>query len=241
MYDIIGLISFLSGETPEPQKEDVDIRGAEVPSPFVDNLEELQTQLQQQPNQPAAQSSKEDTKKKKPSTTEAAPSTEIDISKLDIRVGVIEKAWNHPDADKLYCEEIDVGEEVPRQIASGLRAHYESADDLIGKRVLVLCNLKTRKLVGFPSHGMVLCAASDDSVQLVEPPADAVVGERMVVPGYEDGEPATENQVVKKKMLDAIFPDLATNDEGVACYKGIPFTTSAGPVLATDLCNVPVS
>lgn len=39
---------------------------------------------------------------------------------------------------------------------------------------------------------------------------------------------ATENQVIKKKMLDAIFPDLKTNGEGIATYKGVPFNTSAG-------------
>jgi len=39
---------------------------------------------------------------------------------------------------------------------------------------------------------------------------------------------ATENQVIKKKMLDVIFPDLKTNGDGVATYKGVPFSTSAG-------------
>ena len=47
--------------------------------------------------------------------------------------------------------------------------------------------------------------------------------------GY-DGEPATENQVIKKKMLDKIFPDLQTDDNGIATYKNVPFTTSTGPV-----------
>lgn len=39
---------------------------------------------------------------------------------------------------------------------------------------------------------------------------------------------ATENQVIKKKMLDAIFPDLKTNGDGIATYKGVPFSTSSG-------------
>ncbi|EEC51347.1 predicted protein, partial [Phaeodactylum tricornutum CCAP 1055/1] len=86
---------------------------------------------------------------------------EIDVSKLDIRVGVIQKAWVHPEADKLFCEEIDIGEDEPRQIASGLRAHY-NLEDLEGQRVLVLSNLKSRKLVNFPSHGMVMCASNDE-------------------------------------------------------------------------------
>lgn len=175
----------------------------------------------------APQDEKPKKKKKKKKQPPPPPPLVIDVSKLDIRVGVITKAWLHEEADKLFCEEIDVGEEAPRQIASGLRAHYE-LEDLEGQRVLVLANLKTRKLMGFPSHGMVMCAANaDDKVVFVEPPADAEIGERIMVDGF-DGEPATENQVVKKKMLDAIFPDLKTDGEGVATYKGKPFNTAAG-------------
>jgi phenylalanyl-tRNA synthetase, alpha subunit len=124
---------------------------------------------------------------------EATTSNAIDVSKLDIRVGVIKKAWLHEEADKLYCEEIDIGEESgPRKIASGLRAHYQ-LEDLEGQRVLVLSNLKERKLVGFPSHGMVLCASSADgsSVEFIEPPADAKIGERVMVDGFV-GEPVSE-------------------------------------------------
>jgi len=43
---------------------------------------------------------------------------------VDIRVGKIVKAWPHPDSEKLWCEEVDIGEAKPRQIASGLRKHY---------------------------------------------------------------------------------------------------------------------
>jgi len=132
-------------------------------------------------------------KEQKQKNQPAAPASDvIDVSKLDIRVGVITKAWMHEEADKLFCEEIDIGEEEgPRLIASGLRAHY-NLEDLEGQRVLVLANLKTRKLVGFPSHGMVLCAASEDGskVEFIEPPADAKIGERVMVDGF-DGEPVS--------------------------------------------------
>eukprot|EP00953_Heterococcus_sp_UTEX-ZZ885_P001918 1547-Heterococcus_DN1.PRE.1 len=47
-----------------------------------------------------------------------------DFTKMDIRVGQITKVWNHPDSDKLYCEEIECGESQPRSVASGLRAHH---------------------------------------------------------------------------------------------------------------------
>ena len=59
---------------------------------------------------------------KKQQATPAASSEDLpDICKLEFKVGVIQKVWNHPEAEKLYCEEIDVGEESVRKIASGLR------------------------------------------------------------------------------------------------------------------------
>jgi aminoacyl tRNA synthase complex-interacting multifunctional protein 1 len=64
-----------------------------------------------------------------------------DICKLEFKVGQITKVWVHPEADKLYCEEIECGEEAPRQIASGLRPHY-TLEEMEGRRLLVVSNLK---------------------------------------------------------------------------------------------------
>ena len=217
--------SFLRGE---PRRErEPDVRGETIPSKIVTSVEEL-LEVQKADAVNGATSAEKPKKKGPP----APDNSEIDVSKLDIRVGVITKAWMHEEADKLFCEEIDIGEDEPRQIASGLRAHYK-LEDLEGQRVLVLANLKARKLVGFPSHGMVMCASdSEGNIRFVEPPADAAIGERVMVEGY-DGEPATENQVIKKKMLEKVFPELKTNSQGIACYKGVPLSTSAGPCQPT--------
>jgi aminoacyl tRNA synthase complex-interacting multifunctional protein 1 len=220
-----------------------DPRGETVPQPFVSSLQELRerenssTSTSTAVNVPPAVAEETEEPKKKGAAETVG---DIDVSKLDIRVGVIRKAWAHPEADKLYCEEIDLGEESgPRQIASGLRAHY-GLEDLQGRKVLVLANLKERKLVGLPSHGMVLCATNDDGkVVFVNPPEGAKVGERVMVEGF-DGEPATENQVIKKKMLDTIVPELSTNDDGVATYRGKPMATSAGPCKC-ELSNASIS
>jgi len=220
----------LKGNVDSGEKE--EFRGEEVPNPPVTSLEELKTK--------GATTTKEDAKPDKKEKTPPPVAEEIDISKLDIRVGVIQKAWEHPEADKLFCEEIDIGEESgPRQIASGLKAHY-GLEDLEGRKVLVLANLKARKLVGFPSHGMVLCAVNDDGkVVFVNPPEGSEIGERVMVDGFE-GEPATENQVIKKKMLDVIFPDLVTDADGVATYRGAPLKTSAG-ACSSGLPNAKIS
>lgn len=162
------------------------------------------------------------------------------ITALDIRVGRINKVWVHEEADKLYCEEIDVGEDEPRQIASGLRP-YLSEEDMEGRMVLVLCNLKTRKLAGFPSHGMVLCASNEDhtEVKLVSVPVDAKIGERVTVPGFvfegEEGAPFAENKVGKKKVFEKLAPFLKTSEYGVPEFGGRPLLTSAG------VCTSPIN
>jgi len=69
----------------------------------------------------------------------------------------------------LFCEQIDVGEEQPLNIASGLQPYY-SASDLEGKQVIVVRNLKAAKLAGFKSEGMVLCASSEAGCEILEPP-----------------------------------------------------------------------
>jgi len=65
------------------------------------------------------------------------------------------KVWNHPSAERLFCEEIDVGEGAPRQIASGLREHF-TLEQMQGRRVVVVTNLKPAKLVGFESNGELI-------------------------------------------------------------------------------------
>ena len=168
------------------------------------------------------------------------------ITALDIRVGLITNAWDHPDSDKLYCEEIDVGEDEPRNVASGLRSFYSSASDLVGRKVLVVCNLKERKLAGFPSHGMVLCSSNEEhtEVKIIAAPVDSKIGERATVPGWdydsEDGQPYKENKIGKKKIFEALAPYLKTDEYGTPGFLGMPFVTSGG-VCASPLGDGQVS
>ena len=90
----------------------------------------------------------------------------IDFSewkKLDIRVGEVKAAEDHPNADKLTILRVDVGEE--RQIVAGLRGYYRS-DELVGRKVVVFVNLRPAKLRGVESQGMVL-AAVDPGLDIV--------------------------------------------------------------------------
>jgi methionyl-tRNA synthetase len=82
------------------------------------------------------------------------------IAELRLQVGKILSVKQHPNAEKLYIEEIDVGEEQPRQIISGLKDYFEK-EELLGKNVIVVTNLKPAKLRGELSQGMVLLAEND--------------------------------------------------------------------------------
>lgn len=178
---------------------------------------------------------------KQPAAAKAEkPATPL-FASLDIRVGVITKVWNHPDSEKLYCEEIDVGEDEPKQIGSGLRAFY-SLEEMQGRKVLVLLNLKPAKLGGFKSHGMVLCASDEahERVEFIEPPADAAVGERVFVDS-ESGEALSAAQLKKQKVWEKCAPELLTDDAGVATYKGQVIKTSAGPCAAKSLVKAHIS
>lgn len=86
-----------------------------------------------------------------------------DFLKVELRVGEIKVAERIPNADKLLRFEIDLGEPEHRQILAGLAEYYEP-EILIGRKVVVVANLKPRKMRGFESQGMI-CAASleDDS------------------------------------------------------------------------------
>lgn len=163
------------------------------------------------------------------------------FASLDIRVGVITKVWKHPESEKLYCEEINVGEDEPKQIASGLQAFY-SLEEMLNRKVLVLLNLKPAKMGGFKSHGMVLCACDEahKNVQFVEPPADAKLGERVTI-ASESGEPLSAAQVKKQKVLEKVSPCFLTDENCVATYKGEPIMTSAGPCTAKSLKKAYIS
>ena len=89
-----------------------------------------------------------------------------ELSRLEIRVGKIIEIAKHPEADALFVEKVDCGEASgPRTIVSGL-VKYCTAENLLNRKVAVLCNLKPRALVGITSAGMLLCASNADGSQV---------------------------------------------------------------------------
>lgn len=188
----------------------------------------------------------------KPPCEEPSPSSLPDICKLEFKVGVVTKVWVHETADKLYCEEIDVGEaDGPRQIASGLRSHF-TLEQMLGQRLLVVTNLKPKNLVGFKSHGMVLCASSQiipendstannigttngetvvpvERVEFVEPPANAAIGQVVTFADLPPPQPMPPSQVEKKKVFAACLDGMRTTADRIAVWNGHAFMTPEGP------------
>lgn len=90
-----------------------------------------------------------------------------DFSKLDLRVGKVLSCERHPDADKLFVLKVDIGEEKPRQIVSGLAGSY-TPGQMMGKYIVVIANLQPVKLRGVESCGMLLAGKNDKEVAVVE-------------------------------------------------------------------------
>jgi methionyl-tRNA synthetase len=81
-----------------------------------------------------------------------------DFAKIDLRVGEVRSAERIPKADKLLLLTVDIGEEKPRQILAGIAQYYEP-EQLVGRKIVVVANLKPRKLRGHESQGMLLAAS----------------------------------------------------------------------------------
>ena len=88
-----------------------------------------------------------------------------DFEKINLKVGLIKSAEDHPKADKLLVFEVQVGNEL-RTIVSGIKEWYKK-EDLIGKKVVVLTNLPPKKLRGIESQGMILAAEKDGDLSLL--------------------------------------------------------------------------
>lgn len=88
-----------------------------------------------------------------------------DFDKLDLRVGEIVEAKKHSNADKLLVFKVKVGEEI-RQVVSGIAKHF-TPEELVGKKVVLVANLKPIKLRGEESHGMILSAEFDGKLSLL--------------------------------------------------------------------------
>ena len=107
----------------------------------------------------AASGVKEEPEKEEEPVIDIEPKEEIsydDFAKLQFQVGEIIACEAVPKSKKLLCSQVKIGSSV-KQIVSGIKAHY-TPEEMVGKKVMVLVNLKPAKLAGVLSEGMLLCA-----------------------------------------------------------------------------------
>jgi len=173
-------------------------------------------------------------KKEPKQEVEEAP---IDVGRLDMRVGHIRKATKHPDADALYVEEIDCGEEKPRTVISGL-VKFIPEEQMQDRMVVVLCNLKPSKMRGIMSEAMVMCASTPEKVEILAPPPGSKPGDLVLVEGFTRNPDAQLNP--KKKIFEACAPDLKVNSSKEATYKGVKWAVNGQSVTSQSLTEVQV-
>lgn len=165
----------------------------------------------------------------------ARPADEIFNTKIALKVAVITSVEKHPEADKLYVEHIDDGSGEDRVICSGL-VPYFTADELMGKHVVIADNLKPRKMRGIESRGMLLaaeCKAADgsDIVEVLDCPW-AAAGTPVILDGAD---PA----FVKPEKIDAdtffAAPIAAVNS--VVTINGKTLLAAGQPVKTAKVVN----
>eukprot|EP00796_Vickermania_ingenoplastis_P010227 gene10227-7168_t len=157
---------------------------------------------------------------------------------IDIRVGRITNLRRHPEADRLYIEDMDIGTEV-RTVVSGLVEHY-TPEQLEQRLCFVFCNMKPRPLKGVVSQGMVLCAHGETKVVLARPPEGAQPGDRVVFgDAYAAPTNAPPEPLSASKMTD-LLQHFCTDSDGVVCWKDQKAWLAQGSVAIPDMKNCAV-
>jgi tRNA-binding protein len=100
-----------------------------------------------------------------------------EFQRVELRVATVTSAEPHPNADKLIVLRIDLGAEQ-RQILAGIRNHY-TAEELVGKQVVVVANLETAKLRGMESQCMLLAASDEGRVIILTPEKPVQAGSKV--------------------------------------------------------------
>jgi methionine--tRNA ligase beta chain len=98
-----------------------------------------------------------------------------DFEKLNIRIGTIKEAKQHPNADKLIILKIDEGRDELRQLVAGIKQAYEP-EEIIGKQIVFLANLEPKELRGEISNGMILAADNKGRPVLLHPDKEVPPG-----------------------------------------------------------------
>lgn len=201
-----------------------------------EKLEGLRVEEGAPANSPSGSKGREKPAKAKPKPAPFVPKLHM----IDLRVGQIVKCEKHADADSLYVEQMDIGEESgPRTVVSGL-VKYIPLDEMQNRKVVCVCNLKPASMRGIKSYAMVLAAsnATHDTVELVTPPSDAEPGDKVTWKGIEDLAPESVLNP-KKKVWETFQPHFTTTDDLRVVYKDDDNNEHELTVVGKGICKVP--
>ncbi|MBI2390659.1 MAG: methionine--tRNA ligase [Deltaproteobacteria bacterium] len=128
----------------------------------------------------AEKADKKGDKKPKAPLEPAAEITYEEFARLDLRIGKVVSCERVPKSDKLLKCQVDVGEPAPRQVVAGIGKTF-APEDLVGKQVVVVANLKPAKLMGLESRGMILAASGEGEgdLALLAPGKERAAGVRV--------------------------------------------------------------
>ncbi|NLD35455.1 MAG: methionine--tRNA ligase [Desulfatiglans sp.] len=145
-----------------------------------------------------------------------------DFGRVELKIGKIEEVNKHPNADQLYWLSVDLGEKTPRSIVAGLVKSY-SPEELQGRKVIVLSNLKPAKLRDIKSEGMILVCKHRNRMELLDgtpfEPGDTIT---------VDGEEVDHTEITMEEFnnIDLLVKDGFLMSGEQKCHvKGIPVVT----------------
>jgi methionyl-tRNA synthetase len=92
-----------------------------------------------------------------------------EFAKVEVKVGTILSAERVPESEKLVRFTVDLGEETPRQIVSGIQAYIGEPEELVGRQLPFVTNLAPRKLMGLESNGMLFAVGQGDAFAFLIP------------------------------------------------------------------------
>lgn len=147
------------------------------------------------------------------------------FSKLDLRVGKIVNIKDHPNADKLYMLQVDLGEIGKKVLVAGIKPHY-TKEQLKNKKIVVVNNLKPAKIRGVKSNGMLLAAEDNENTVSLLKPGEANPGSTITIEEIER-DPKDILDFDEFKKVNIII-----NENQEAIYKNKNLLTKKGKIVS---------
>ena len=209
--------------------------------------EEKQNKKENKENKENKEKNKENKEKKEKNPGHQKKGMDIfDIFKLtDLRVGKVTSAKIMEGFNDVYELKIDIGEEQPRNIGTGLR-NYVPIEKIQDSKVILFSNLKPKRFgKDFESHGMIMCAGKKDkdnnkeTFELIRPNENAKIGEKVFIEGEEH-----DNNVVPQisgGRFQKCINYFKTDENCFCMYNGKKIVTESGPIKVESLANCDIS